>query len=174
MYSILILQSLVSCFLYGKIIVITTESNMENKQIPYEIKAFTILLIFIFVTMPLLPILTVVSNYPAALNVSLGTIANTIVENIANPVNIILTTVYLCMAIYFTFQEKNVKVFLFILALASAHFAVVNVVEGYAKSVINKYEILQCEDKPYMCQHKPKLDLMPKKIFEELRKEITQ
>lgn len=147
---------------------------MENKQIPSEIKVFTILLIFIFVTMPLLPILTVVSNYPAALNVSLGTIANTIVENIANPVNIILTTVYLCMAIYFTFQEKNVKVFLFILALASAHFAVVNVVEGYAKSAINKYETLQCEDKPYMCKKKITPPFIQKNVFEEIRKEIAQ
>ena len=132
------------------------------------------LLLLAAILLPLVPILNVLSRYPEEANVSIETIANNTLDELTNPSSIIIAFLYLCMAIFFTIQERKLKVMLSILALASVPFASLNIAIGYAKSVIHEHERIQCEAKPYMCQNKPKLDLMSKKIFEELRKEITQ
>lgn len=146
-----------------------------KRQLTDKEKGSKIHLLLLAVTLlPLTPILSVITRYPEVANISIETIAHNTLEELTSPSSIIIAFLYLGMAIFFTIQERKLKVMLSILALASVPFASLNIAIGYTTSVIHEHERMQCETKSYMCKKKVSPSLMPKKIFEELRKEIAQ
>lgn len=145
---------------------------MENKVEDKFKKPRIVLILLTLILISLTPILSVITRYPEVANISIETIAHNTLEELTSLSSIIIAFLYLCMAIFFTIQERKLKVMLSILVMASVPFATVNIAIGYTTSVIHEHERIQCETKSYMCKKKAIRPLMPKGIFEELRKEI--
>lgn len=176
LYSILILQPLESNFCHDTIIVITTEKDMSKKE--KEVTRETIISFLkasflMGVFLPLLVIAYVFTSSPESLTTPISLIASKVISFSQFSLLYLLfcTSLTLIAALGLLIHEGK-KIAILFLAGSLFTATLLNIALGYddaviehTKSVINKYETLQCEDKPYMCQNKPKLDLMPKKIF---------